>query len=132
MPLNKETWTAIGIGSAVVLVSVAIFGLTRPPTPIPSVQPWNNKPIRAIQGIAITISLPRGESFIVASPDVRIQAQVQRGNESHLVIVPLIVDEPTYTLETVIVEQGSGRTYPIVLRAQPIQTYVEAAGGVPR
>lgn len=129
--VSKETWMAIGIGSAVVLVGTAIYGLTRDPTPIPTVQQWNMQPIRALQGIPITIAVPRGESFLVASPDVMLQAQVQRGNETHLVLVPLVTGEPTYTLSTVVVDRGSGKTYPIELHVRPIESYVQSTGELP-
>jgi hypothetical protein len=126
MQVSRETWIAIAIGSAVVLVGSAIYGLsTGGPTAIPAVQPWNQRPIRALQGIPITISVPRGESFLVASPDIMLQAQVQRGNDTHLVIVPLVTGEAAYTLETVIVDRTTNRTYPIELHVRPIESYVE-------
>lgn len=125
--INRETWIAIGVGSALVLVGMSIYGLTRPPTPIPSVQPWNSNPIRALQGAPVTISVPRGESFLVASPDVLLQAQSQQGNESHLVVVPLLTGQPEYTIKTVIVERGSGKVYPVEFLAVPVESL--AAGG---
>ncbi len=126
MKMNRETVVAIGVGSAVVLVAMAVYGLTRPPTPIPTVQPWNSKPIRALQGAAITIALPRGEDYLIASPDILLQAQSQQGNETHLIIVPLLTGQPEYTLKTVIVERASSKVYPIEVRAVPVQSL---AGG---
>lgn len=128
---TRETYITIAIASTVTLVGLAIYGLTRPKTPISSVQPWNNKPIRAIQGIPITISVPRGEEFIIASPDIGLVAQVQRGNETHLVIQPMITGEPAYTINTVIVDRGSSRTYPIEVRAVPAEDMLESAGALP-
>jgi hypothetical protein len=125
---SRETWLAIGIGSAVLLSGMAIYGLTRPLPPIPAVQKWNQRPLRMLQGLPGTIAFPRGESYIVASPDVLLQAQAQRGNESHLILVPLVTDGPAYTLETVVIEQGSGRTFQIQIHARPITDYVESPG----
>lgn len=131
MKMNRETVVAVGIGSAVVLVAMAVYGLTRPPTPIPTVQPWNSKPIRALQGVGVTIAVPRGEEYLIASPDILLQAQSQQGNESHLVIVPLLTGQPEYVIKTVAVERGSSKVYPLEIRAVPVQSLGESQGGVP-
>lgn len=127
--ISRDAWTAVAIGSAVVLVGMAIYGLASGPSSpkaIPTVQPWETRPIRALQGLPITISVPRGEQFLVASPDVLLQAQAQRGMDTHLVIVPLITGEPTYTIQTVVVDRTTNKTYPIEIRAEPIEAYVPA------
>lgn len=106
----------------------AIFGigyLASRKRDLPRLQPYDQD-IEAIQGMPFTVAVPRGESFIVASPDVLLQAQVQRGNESHLVLATMPVDEPEYTIETVVVDQGTGDTYPIRIHARPSAALLES------
>lgn len=125
--INKETWVAVGVASGAVLLAIAVYGLMAPKNAIPAVQKWNTKPIRALQGVGVTVSFPRGESFVVASPDIEIQAQVQQGNESHLVLRPKIVNQPEYRIVTTVIDRTTTRVYPIELLVKPIENYIEGA-----
>lgn len=109
--------TAVGA----VAIGVGLYLLLRSKYSFKPLYEWDDEDMTAVQGNPFTVRLPRGQRYIVASPDVLVQAQHDFANESHLVLVPLPVVATPYELQTVLVEEITGATFPIKFTAVPLE-----------
>lgn len=128
MKLTKDTKYAIGalLGVGAIVATYYVFR-TPPLKPIYEA----GETMNVVQGHPFTVRFPRGD-YSVGSPDIMIQAQNDLGNETHVVLVTPVspMGEPI-TIKTVIVEQDSGKPYPIEIVARPVTAYGALPQAVP-
>jgi len=122
MNLTKQQKYAVGAIASVAAVVGTYFIFRTPPLKALS---ENDETINAVQGHAFTVRFPRGD-YSVASPDLKIQAQNSIGDETHVVLVaPINPMGEVITIHGVLVEQDSGRPFPVKIVARPVSAYGE-------
>ncbi len=84
----------------------------------------HDETIDVVQGHPFIVRFPRGE-YSSASPDLVITAQNDVGTESQVVMVAPMIS-PTkeeYTIKTVLVEEDTGKPFPVEIIARPASAY---------
>lgn len=115
---KRASFGATAVGA--VAIGVGLYLLLRSKYTFKPLYDWDDDDMHAVQGAPFTVRLPRGQRYIIASPDVLVQAQYDFANETHLVLVPLPVVSTPYELQTVLVEEVTGATFPVKFTAIPI------------
>ena len=109
------------------VAGAGLYFTLRPKYRFKTIYDWDDGDITVLQGQPFAVRLPRGEGFIVASPDVVVKDQADFANETHLSLVSLPIVRKPYGLETVIIEEISGDAYPIHFVAVPMSMYAKPA-----
>lgn len=120
--LTKRQSYYASVGFAAV-AGAGLYFLLRPKYRFRSIYDWDDSDITVLQGHPFSVRVPRGQGFIVASPDVIVKSQADFANETHLSLVSLPIVRKPYNLQTSIIEEISGDTYPIRFVAVPMSMF---------
>ena len=124
--LTKRQSYYAAVVSAVV-AGAGLYFLLRPKYRFRTIYDWDDGDITVLQGHPFTVRVPRGQGFIVASPDVVVKDQSDFANQTHLSLVSLPIVREPYSLRTAIIEEISGDTYPIRFVAVPMSMFAKPA-----
>lgn len=124
--LNKKQSYFVTTGSAVVLGVVLYLALRSRTPKLKVITDWDDT-INVMQGAPIQVRLPRGQ-YQAISPDVLLMAQVDKGTETHVVIMALPLSDQMYSIDTLLVDQLSNKTFPIHIEAHPASAFQKNPG----
>ena len=119
--LNKKQSYIVSTGSAIVLGVVLYFAMRSKSPKIKTVYDWDDT-ITVMQGAPIQVRLPRGQ-YQVISPDVLLMSQTDKGTETIVVIMTRPVADQMYSIDTLLVDQATNKTFPIHLEAWPSSAF---------
>jgi len=106
-------WTGVGVASL-----LGIYLLYRAFKKKGSRLYYPGDEVQSIQGGQFTVRLPRGD-YIVSSPDLQKITEVDLGTSTDVVLMVVTQSADTYTINTTLVDQQSGKSYPLSVVAFP-------------